>query len=312
MLIRIFQPWSLKESEVTSESVFLSRRSFMIEALSFSAAISLSQTASAQEPSFVPRNARYSISDLPSDEWYVTHYNNFYEFGAHKNIFRAAQEMPVRPWQIVIDGLVEKPLRLDIDDLLARVSLEERIYRLRCVEAWAFVVPWIGFPFKDLLNLVGPLSAAKYVQIETFYNPQIAPGQRQFWYPWPYIEGLTMSEARHDLSLLVTGAYGKPLLQQNGAPLRLAVPWKYGFKSIKSIVRITLTETPPVNFWQKVLGNEYGFWANVNPDVPHPRWSQKYERMLDTGTTRKTEIFNGYAEHVAHLYQGLEHEPLFM
>ena len=259
-----------------------------------------------------PRNPAFVLDREITDEAIASKYNNFYEFGSHKQIARAARKLTTRPWTVVIDGLVEDKLRLDIDDLFARVDFEERLYRHRCVEAWSMAVPWTGFPLRSLLEIAKPLGAAKYVEMRSFKRPRQAPGQKQFWYPWPYVEGLTMAEAANDLAFLVTGVYGKPLPNQFGAPLRLAVPWKYGFKSIKSIVRFRFTERRPVSFWENVQGREYGFWANVNPDVPHPRWSQKTEEVLGTGGRVPTRLFNGYGELVAGLYEGIDGERLFV
>ncbi len=217
-----------------------------------------------------------------------------------------------RPWTVVLDGLVEEEQTVDIDALIRGQALEERLYRLRCVEAWAMAVPWTGFPLSDLVALARPLSSAKYLRMETFLDPAMAPNHRQTWYPWPYVEGLTIEEATNELAFMVTGVYGKPLEAQFGAPLRLAVPWKYGFKSIKSIVRISFTDERPVSFWQELQDSEYGFWANVNPEVPHPRWSQATERMLGTDERRPTLKWNGYGEWVAGLYEGLEDERLYV
>ena len=200
--------------------------------------------------------------------------------------------------------MVEKPLTIDFDDLLKRVGLEERLYRHRCVEAWSMAVPWTGFPMAALVDLARPLGSAKYVRMETFMDPKTAPEQKKFFYPWPYVEGLTMEEARNELAFLVTGMYGKPVPKQDGAPLRLAVPWKYGFKSVKSIVRFEFTDKRPVSYWEKLQASEYGFWANVNPAVPHPRWSQATERVLGTDERRPTLIWNGYGEFVADIYKG--------
>ncbi|HZA65799.1 MAG TPA: protein-methionine-sulfoxide reductase catalytic subunit MsrP, partial [Geminicoccaceae bacterium] len=261
------------------------------------------------------RNPRYGLDDrIPnlSDERLVTNYNNFYEFGSHKQIAQAAQALQIRPWTVTLDGMVEKEQTLAVDDLIRRMPLEERVYRLRCVEAWSAAIPWSGFPLKALVDLARPLGSAEYLRMETFLDPETASGQKQFWYPWPYIEGLTMAEATHELAFIATGLYGKPMPKQNGAPLRLAVPWKYGFKSIKSIVRFTFTDERPRSFWQEIQGSEYGFWANVNPEVPHPRWSQAEETPLGSPMKVPTVLFNGYAEFVAGLYQGLEGEPLFM
>jgi methionine sulfoxide reductase catalytic subunit len=195
---------------------------------------------------------------------------------------------------------------------LKKMPLEERLYRHRCVEAWSMAVPWSGFPMAALVGLAKPLGSAKYVHMETFVDAAEAPGQKQFWYPWPYIEGVTMAEANNELAFMVTGMYGKPVPKQDGAPLRLALPWKYGFKSIKSIVRVSFTDKQPVTFWQTVQGEEYGFWANVNPEVPHPRWSQETERVLGTDERVPTLKWNGYGEYVAHLYDGLQNQKLFM
>jgi sulfoxide reductase catalytic subunit YedY len=207
--------------------------------------------------------------------------------------------------------MVEKPREIGVDDLLKMVSLEERVYRHRCVEAWSMVVPWTGFPLKALVDIMKPTSSAKYIRMETFLDPKVAPEQRGFW-PWPYVEGLTMAEATNELTFMVTGAYGKPLANSFGAPIRLHTPWKYGFKSVKSIVRISFTDQRPKTFWEQSGPTEYGFWANVNPQVPHPRWSQATEEVLGTGERIPTRLFNGYGEYVAGLYKGLEKEKLYM
>jgi sulfoxide reductase catalytic subunit YedY len=259
------------------------------------------------------RNDKYVLDRPITEERFNLDYNNFYEFGSSKLIAKAAQVLPLRPWTVKIDGMVEKPQEIGLDDLLKQMPLEERLYRHRCVEAWSMAIPWSGFSFAKLVEFARPLASAKYVRMETFLNPKIASGQRQTWYPWPYVEGLTMAEATNELTFLVTGAYGKPVSKQMGAPLRLAVPWKYGFKSIKSIVRFSFTETRPKGFWEALQGSEYGFWANVNPQVDHPRWSQATEEILGGGGQRvPTQLFNGYGDYVAHLYQGLEREPLWM
>ena len=212
---------------------------------------------------------------------------------------------------------MEKPFTLGIDDLLKKVNLEQRVVRHRCVEAWSMVVPWSGFPLKELVAMAKPLSSAKYVRFETFNDPGMAPGQKPALFgwggdlPWPYVEGLTMAEAENELAFMVTGAYGTPLAKSMGAPIRLHLPWKYGFKSIKSIVRVSFVKERPVSFWTKILPNEYGFWANVNPKVPHPRWSQAEERILGTDKKVPTQLFNGYGEHVAGLYAGIKGEQLY-
>ncbi|HRJ68771.1 MAG TPA: protein-methionine-sulfoxide reductase catalytic subunit MsrP, partial [Beijerinckiaceae bacterium] len=211
-----------------------------------------------------------------------------------------------------IDGMVEKPMEVGIDDLIKAMPLEERVYRMRCVEAWGMTVPWTGFPMKALLDYARPLSGAKFVRMETFLDPKIAPGQRSAGYPWPYVEGLTMAEAANELTMLVTGVYGKPAAKQFGAPIRLIVPWKYGFKGVKSIRRFTFTDKRPVGLWEALQPSEYGFWANVNPAVAHPRWSQATEEVLGQGKRVPTLIWNGYGEFVADLYAGQEKERLFM
>ncbi|MGZ5854376.1 MAG: protein-methionine-sulfoxide reductase catalytic subunit MsrP, partial [Xanthobacteraceae bacterium] len=238
-------------------------------------------------------------------------YNNFYEYGTSKDVAHASQQLRVRPWTVKIDGMVEKPREIAIDDLLKAMPLEERLYRHRCVEAWGMAVPWSGFSLAAFVKYAAPLSSAKFLKMETFMDPAMAPGQRAAWYPWPYVEGLTMAEATNELAFLVTGAYGKPVAKSMGAPLRLAVPWKYGFKSIKSIVRFTFTEERPKGMWEALQASEYGFWANVNPEVPHPRWSQATEEVLGKMTRRPTLLFNGYGEFVADMYKGLEKERLW-
>ncbi len=212
-------------------------------------------------------------------------YNNFYEFGTSKDIAANAQNLVIRPWEIAIDGLVEKPFTIAFDDLVRKIPLETRLYRHRCVEAWSMTVPWAGFPLKSLVAMAKPQASAKFVRFETFLDPDMADGQNNFLYPWPYIEGVTIEEAGNDLAFIVTGAYDKPVAKQHGAPLRLHLPWKYGFKSIKSIRKISFVEERPVGLWEAMQPSEYGFWANVNPEVPHPRWSQAMERVLHTGET---------------------------
>jgi sulfoxide reductase catalytic subunit YedY len=245
-----------------------------------------------------------------TDYEYVTTYNNFYEFGTGKSDpSENAGSLKTRPWQIRVDGECEKPGAIGIEDLLSGFTQEERIYRLRCVEAWSMVIPWVGFPLGDLLKRFQPTSRARYVRFETLFDPQQMPGQKRDILDWPYVEGLRIDEAMHPLTILSTGLYGEELPNQNGAPVRLVVPWKYGFKSIKSIVRISFTETLPETTWWKMAPHEYGFYANVNPQVDHPRWSQKYHRNIGEGIfagKHKTQMFNGYAEQVADLYSGMD------
>ncbi|MCS7267347.1 MAG: protein-methionine-sulfoxide reductase catalytic subunit MsrP [Geminicoccaceae bacterium] len=291
------RPWDLPERSVTPASLVFDRRSALGGLALLGGSLVVGSAAA------LPRNPRYSVDDRPiTEERLAARYNNFFEFGSHKQIWKAAEALTTRPWTIRIEGLVEKELTLDLDALLAKVSLEERVYRLRCVEAWSMVIPWTGFPMAELVALARPLGSAKYVEMKSFFDPKVAPNQRAFWFPWPYTEGLTIEEATNELAFLATGAYGKPLPRSMGAPLRLAVPWKYGFKSIKSIVSFRFTEQRPRTFWEEVAGDEYGFWANVHPNVPHPRWSQEMEQPLGESEKIPTRIFNGYGEWVAHLY----------
>ncbi|MCY6379580.1 protein-methionine-sulfoxide reductase catalytic subunit MsrP [Hoeflea prorocentri] len=314
--------WALSEAHATPEDAFFNRRDlikgFGLAGLGIAAAAALQpgRARADSDPTAdlypAERNTAFTLDrDLTPEDVNST-YNNFYEFGSHKQIWKAAQALKTSPWDIEIDGLVEEPFTIGFEDLACRVSLEERLYRHRCVEAWSMTIPWTGFALKDLVAMAKPLSSAKYIRFETFLDPQMAAGQKQRWYPWPYVEGVTIDEAANDLAFMVTGAYGKPLAKQFGAPLRLALPWKYGFKSIKSIRRISFTDTRPVSFWEEVLPEEYGFWANVNPGVPHARWSQHQERILHTGLYMNTLMFNGYGEQVAHLYKGMEREKLYM
>ncbi len=314
----------IQPSEITPEHVYLSRRRF-ITGMGTLLATSLALAACgpdnlpggstpAAQPGSGPTPSP-AFPDLPlsgsADELgarltsfeAVTNYNNYYEFTTDKEgVARLAQGFQTSPWTVQVGGLVQKPKTFDLDDL-ARFEQEERIYRLRCVEAWSMVVPWVGFPLARLLAEVEPLPQARFVRLETLFDPEQLPGQKSPFYQWPYVEGLRLDEAMHDLTLLATGLYGKQLLPQNGAPLRLVVPWKYGFKSIKSVVKIDLVVEMPVSLWMAAAPNEYGFYANVNPDVPHPRWSQATERRIGETRRMQTLLFNGYAEEVAGLYQ---------
>ena len=312
--------WEIPERLATPEHLFLNRRALLAgsgaAALSLAPNIALAQRISdLPEPTKdlypVGRNEKYALDRPITDEKINTNYNNFYEFGSTKTVAKAAQALKLRPWTVKIDGMVETPQEIGIDDLIRRMSLEERLYRHRCVEAWSMAIAWSGFPFAKLVELAKPLSSAKYVRMETFLDPAVAPSQKQSWYPWPYVEGLTIAEATNELAFLVTGAYGKPVSKVQGAPLRLAVPWKYGFKSIKSIVRFNFTDQRPKSYWEALQASEYGFWANVNPQVPHPRWSQATEELIGRNERRPTLMFNGYGEYVADLYKGLEHERLW-
>lgn len=320
MMIKHKQPWQISEARVTPEHVFLNRRSFMTAAAGVAMLAVARPAKAADDPSAslypAPPNPVFTDAGRPVTEAeYATTFNNYYEFGSSKRIAAAADKLPIRPWSIVIDGEVEKPVTIGIDDLLKQVTLEERIYRHRCVEAWAMVVPWTGFTVRRLVEIAKPTSDAKYLRFETFNMPDVAEGQKAGLftsYPWPYVEGITLAEAMNDLPLMVTGAYGKPLPNSMGAPLRLHLPWKYGFKSIKGIVRVSFTRERPVSFWETLGPSEYGFWANVNPDVAHPRWSQASEQMLGTDERVPTVIYNGYGEQVAGLYKDLGTEKLFM
>ncbi len=311
--------WAIAESLATPESAYLNRRTILagmgLGGLA-AAAMMPGIARGAEDPTAdlypATRNEAFKLDrDMTPEEVNGT-YNNFYEFGSHKNIAAAAQNLVIRPWDIEIDGMVENPMTIAFDDLVRKISLEERLYRHRCVEAWSMTVPWTGFPLSKLVELAKPLGSAKFVRFETFHDPSMASGQNQVWYPWPYVEGVTMEEAMNDLTFMVTGVYGKPAAKQFGAPIRLALPWKYGFKSIKSIKKITFSDKRPRGFWEEILPEEYGFWANVNPEVPHRRWSQAEERILHTGKKVPTLLYNGYGEQVAHLYKDLQGESLFM
>ena len=323
MLIRNRKSWEIAEREATPEAIFLSRRSLIAGAglmgagaIASRAGIGPAYSAESVDPSAklypAAQNKAFTLDRPLTPEKINAQYNNFYEFGSTKNIAAAAESLKTRPWTVKIDGLVEKPMELGIDDIINAQPLEERLYRHRCVEAWSMTVPWTGFPLRQLVETAKPQSGAKFVKFETFLDPKTAPGQKQVWYPWPYVEALTMEEAMNDLAFMVTGAYGKPLGKPFGAPLRLAVPWKYGFKSIKSITKISFVAQRPKTFWEQLQSSEYGFWANVNPAVSHPRWSQASEEILGTSERKPTLLFNGYGEQVASLYKGLEKEALYI
>jgi len=311
--------WAMPDRLATPERLVFSRRAVLAGGAS---ALALSPLAAkAQRVADLPdptadlypakRNDKFKLDRGITDERINDHYNNFYEFNSSKEVAAQAQKLPIRPWTVTIDGMVEKPIQVGIDDLIRKMTLEERTYRHRCVEAWSMAIAWTGFPFAKLVDFAKPLGSAKFVRMETFMDPKVAPGERQSWFPWPYIEGLTMAEATNEVAFLATGAYGHPMSKQHGAPLRLAVPWKYGFKSIKSIVKFTFTDKRPLGMWQALQASEYGFWANVNPKVPHPRWSQATEEVIGTGERVPTQLFNGYGEYVADIYKGLEKERLW-
>jgi len=305
----------LKEHDVTDEKLYLNRRQFINKAALLATATALPSVAWAESndaPSPTYKHLQkspFSASEALTDYEAVTTYNNFYEFGVGKDDpAKNATAFPDKsePWRVVIEGECDNPGEYDLDDLMKPFTLEERIYRLRCVEGWSMVIPWHGFSLADLLKQAKPNSKAKYVEFHTLYNPQQMPGQQSSVLQWPYVEGLRIDEAMNPLSFLATGLYGNDLLGQNGAPLRLVTPWKYGFKSIKSITQIRFVEKQPVSSWMKAGPAEYGFYSNVNPDVSHPRWSQARERRIGEFLKRKTELFNGYQEQVAHLYTDMD------
>ncbi len=299
----------IPSSEITPEQVYLSRRAFMGGAATLGAAALLAACgggASLPAATALPVDARTDELGDPLNSFeQITGYNNYYEFTTDKEgVAGLAQGFTTSPWEVQVGGLVSKPRTFAMEDLLA-FEQEERIYRLRCVEAWSMVIPWNGFPLARLLDAVEPTAEAKFVRFETVYRPEEMPGQKAPFYPWPYVEGLRLDEAMHDLTLLATGLYGRELTPQSGAPVRLVVPWKYGFKSIKSIVKIDLVAEAPTSLWMDLAPNEYGFYANVNPEVSHPRWSQASERRIGELQRRPTLPFNGYADEVAALYDGM-------
>jgi sulfoxide reductase catalytic subunit YedY len=307
----------VKPSEITPEHHYLSRREFLkgmgiasasamvLAACRGQSVTSTTMPSAVKVPSTITSTPKELNEPLTSFEA-ITNYNNYYEFSINKEaVARLAKDFPTSPWKIDVGGLVNNPKTFDLDDL-AKFSQQERIYRLRCVEAWSMVIPWVGFPLAELLKEVEPTSKAKYARFETIYDPNQMPGQKMVGYQWPYIEGLRLDEAMHDLTMLATGLYGQTLLPQSGAPVRLVVPWKYGFKSIKAIVKIDLVEEMPTSLWMAAAPNEYGFYANVNPEVSHPRWSQASERRIGETSRQKTLMFNGYEEEVAHLYSDMD------
>ena len=327
----------VKASEITPEHIYYSRRDFLktmgivgsgvlltacgVASTSSSNQSSPSPAGSSSHSSPSPASTSSPTSSNPVDELgdpantfdEITHYNNYYEFTEDKGgvavlskNFKPTKGKGLGPWDLEVYGLVNKPMTFNLEDILNKFPQEERIYRLRCVEAWSMVIPWTGFPLSKLLAMVEPQSDAKYVRFESVYDPDQMPGQHSPFYPWPYQEGLRMDEAMHDLTFLVTGLYGKELPAPNGMPLRLTMPWKYGFKGLKSIVRIELVKDQPSTEWATIAPNEYGFYANVNPQVSHPRWSQASERRIGESGRRPTLMFNGYAEQVADLYKGMD------
>lgn len=321
MLIRIPKSWEIKESNVVSEATYYNRRSIIkaigaagvgigsLASLSVSPLLNAATIKTNTNPNY--KNTSLGVAVTP--ESISSKYNNFYEFGSHKGIYQRAQKLRTNDWTINVAGHAEVKGKLSLENILKKVKLEERFYRFRCVEAWAMAVPWIGFTLNDLLKQIRPTSKAKYVVFQTASQNDVMPAIDQLpWYPWAYKEAITIEEAKNELTFMVTGAYGKDLPKQFGAPIRLILPWKYGFKSIKSIVSMTLTDKTPQTFWNDINAKEYGFWANVNPRVNHPRWSQASERDLETGQRRPTKIFNGYASSVAHLYPSNASDEYFI
>lgn len=308
---RKYKSVPIKSHEITPERLFISRRDFLktagvASAVALLAACAPKNSPTATQPGQAPA-ASEEVVEAPNSYEQITNYNNYYEFSTDKEaVARLAKDFKVTPWAVEVGGLVNKPATFGVEDLLKRFPQEERIYRLRCVEAWSMVIPWNGFPLADLLKAVEPTSDARYVRFVTLADKQQMPGLSSPFYPWPYNEGLRLDEAMHPLTLLATGIYGKPITPQNGAPIRLVVPWKYGFKSAKSLVKIELVRDQPVTFWSKIAPSEYGFYANVNPAVDHPRWSQASERRIGESGRRRTLMFNGYAGEVASLYQDLD------
>jgi sulfoxide reductase catalytic subunit YedY len=316
VIIKTKQPWDVAYSAITPEPVYRSRREFLRTAAAGTLAAAAgtvlagceSSPVSAQGALQFTRNAALSVTEAVNSYEELTTYNNFYEFGTGTSDPASnAHTLRTKPWTVKVDGLVEKPADYSYDDIVKPHALEERVYRFRCVEAWSAIIPWIGFPLADLIKRVQPTSAAKYVAFTTLHRPAEMPGQRTGSLEWPYVEGLRLDEALHPLALMTVGLYGKELPNQNGAPIRLIVPWKYGFKSIKSIVRISFVDTEPPTSWNIANAREYGFYSNVNPTVDHPRWSQARERPLGGFLKNKpTLMFNGYGDQVASLYAGMD------
>ena len=329
MLIKKRTGIEIPSSEITPQHLYLSRRTFMTGAAAVAGAAVLaacapktdltgaSSVSQLTQPTAEPGTTPTAPAVIPgqTDELgdplttfeAITHYNNYYEFSTNKEaVAGRAEDFPTSPWHVTVGGMVRNPGSYDIDSIRSKFEQEERIYRMRCVEGWSMVIPWLGFPLAALLKEAEPTADAKYVRFETLYDPQKMPGQSSPFFEWPYVEGLRLDEAMNDLAILATGLYGQELLPQNGAPIRLVTPWKYGFKGIKAIVKIELVDYEPVSLWMAAASNEYGFYANVNPEVDHPRWSQATERRIGDAGRRPTLMFNGYEEQVASLYAGMD------
>lgn len=325
MLIKRPKNWEIPEREAISESDYYDRRKFIkgfglagLGLWGMASGLPALSAAGSQQPRTVRqtippadglyravrRNPNYTVRREMTPEETAAAYNNFYEFTTAKDrVWQQAWRLQTRPWTVEITGEVHKPQTLDIDALLAQMPMEERVYRFRCVEAWSMTVPWVGFPIRTLIDLAQPKSSARYIRLVSFIDRENAPGQRNSGYRWPYYEGLSLAEAHNELALFVTGIFGHALPKQHGAPLRLILPWKYGYKNVKSIVKIEFVRKQPKTFWNDLAANEYDFWANVDPEVPHPRWSQATERIIPTGRRIPTRKYNGYEEFVGHLYR---------
>lgn len=315
-----YKSLKIDPAEITPKNVYLSRRNFMKAASVMAGGLTLAACAPSltQEPTPTnqvpmptatePVNIYRDEIGTPANSYYeITHYNNYYEFTVSPpNVAKLADQFQTKPWDVEVYGLVKNPKTYSVEEMVDLFQPEERVYRLRCVEGWSMVIPWVGFPLSKLLNEIEPTADARYVRFETVYRPEEMPGQKQGVFPWPYQEGLRMDEAMHDLTILATGMYGGELPAQNGGGIRLVVPWKYGFKSIKAIVKIELVAEQPATMWNTIAANEYGFYSNVNPNVDHPRWSQATERRIGETFRRETFMFNGYEEQVAHLYEGMD------
>ncbi len=301
--------WEIPARFVTPEALVLNRRAVLGGALALAAV-----PAAARAAGFAaPLNPTFKPGRAVTPEKDVTTYNNYYEFSEDKDCWPLAQKMVLtQPWMIQIDGLVKAPKAIALDDLLKQVKMEERIYRHRCVEAWSMVVPWEGFPMKALMDIAEPLGSAKYMAFTTVEQPKTMPGLSDPIYPWPYVEAVTVQEAANELAFITVGMYGHALPKVSGAPIRMTIPWKYGFKSGKAFVKVSFTEKRPATMWAQIAPDEYGFWANVNPAVPHPRWSQATERVLGSNERVPTQIYNGYGDYVSSLYAGIKGERLFM
>ncbi|HLJ46075.1 MAG TPA: protein-methionine-sulfoxide reductase catalytic subunit MsrP [Bryobacteraceae bacterium] len=309
MLIKKLRGWEIPDRLATPEQVYLNRRT-LLKSAGFLGIDRLLAAATDKSPYPAKHNSEFTVDRPTTEEWAAESYNNFYEFNQEDKsaVKDLVGKFQISPWKVEVSGLIAKPKTLDPDDLVRTMSLEERLYRHRCVEAWSMVLPWTGFQFSELIKEVQPKPEAKYVRFVSVYRPKEMPGQVKYeWYPWPYFDGLRMDEALNPLTFMVTGLYGKPLPKQNGAPIRIVMPWKYGFKGPKSIVKIEFVAKEPPSLWNKVAPKEYGFYSNVNPNRPHPRWSQASERVIPSGERRPTLMYNGYEKYVASMYKGDEY-----